>query len=99
MARITAYTLAIPRLPKPTLLNRIFRRKLLRKTGELIKSLDGLQGITFAPSATLLHFYELNQAIIARNRIEATGNKCGERIMECELDEETGTANMMKPAE
>ena len=99
MARMTAYTLAIPRMPRNTLLNRIFRRKLLRAANDMLKSLKGLRGITFAKPATLLHFYELNQAIIARTRLEASGNKCGEKIVECELDTETGIARIIRAAE
>lgn len=93
--KVTAYTFAIPNLPVPTLFNRIFRRKLLRMTADMINSLDGLKGITFSPPrGTLLHFGTLNQAKIARNRLEADGIKCGVYIMETELNEETGAARI-----
>ena len=98
--KVTAYTFAIPNLPVPTLFNRIFRRKMLRMTADMLKSLDGLTGITFSPpQGTLLHFETLNQAKIARNQIEALGNNCGVNIMESELDEETGAAYIKKIAD
>ena len=91
--KVTAYTFAIPNLPVPTLFNRIFRRKLLRMTADMLNGLDGLTGITFSPpQGTLLHFGTLNQAKIARNRLEAMGNNCGIYIMQSELNEETGKA-------
>ena len=93
--KVTVYTFAIPNLPVPTLFNRIFKKKMLRMTADMLKSLEGLKGITFSPpQGTLLHFGTLNQAKIARNRIESLGNNCGIYIMQSELDEETGVARI-----
>ena len=98
--KVTAYTFAIPNLPVPTLFNRIFHRRELKAAADMLKELDGLIGITVSyPKGTLLHFETLNQAIIARNRITAMGNSCGVHIMESELDDETGAATILKPAE
>lgn len=96
----TAYTFAIPNLPVQTLFNRIFRRRMLKAATNMLNGLDGLTGITFnPPQGTLLHFATLNQAKIARNRLESDGINCGVNIMESELDEETGAAYIKEKAD
>ncbi len=92
-----AFAFAMPNLPMPTPWN----RKKLNKVLELLKGLDGLIAITpYYPKGTLLFFETINQAKIARNRIEAAGpNQCGIHIMNAEIADDGQSVNITGKAE
>lgn len=56
------------------------------KTNRYLDELEGLIGVHLHTRyQTLLIFETLNEAKIARNRIEAMGNAVGRDIMKCEI--------------
>ena len=64
--------------------------KRSRRAAKYIMKQEGLTAVTpYFPDGTLWFFDSLNNAKIARNRMEAKGIKCGRNIMHAQLDEDT----------
>ncbi len=92
-----AYGFAMPNLPTPT----PFNRRLMKRVKELLDGLEGLIAVTpHYPEGTLLYFETLNQAKVARNKVEAAGpNPCGRHIMLCEISDDMKSVNVIGKAE
>ena len=89
------YCFAMPNLPNPV--THPFRAK---KALELLNSLEGLEAIhVMHPHGTLLVFWDRTKAVLARNRIEETGNKCGRYIMDCRVEDDMVTLTVLGPTE
>lgn len=71
-----------------------------KKALELLNSLEGLEAIhVMHPHGTLLVFWDRTKAVMARNRIEETGNRCGRFIMDCRVEDDMQTLTVLGPTE
>lgn len=88
-----AYTVAIGEFKGPFAIGK--QRKVEARVIEMIKKLEGKLGVSTVPGrGTLILFRRKNDAIRAKNVLDAEGVKTGTNIGECEVPDEY--VNMVK---
>ena len=79
--------------------NPVKAKREVAKIAGVLNTCDGLQGVHPVWPNTLAVFDTLNNAKVARNRLEADGHKCGTYIMKGRLNKAKGHLEVLDKAE